>query len=336
MCAKSPTPNGLFLARWRALIRALGSRPGGAPGKSLQGRPKGIGRRSRPHPRSRIQPWRASGEISFPRRFLASANPHGYDHVSRLVNVSRLIRSMTQAGYRPWTVRVVLVPLSRMLEHAQRRGLIASNAVRLLGARRAACARTCRQAHPRLGRDRPPARPAASRRRPGRRRRSPTRTLLRPPARLQQPVGKVRPLAQLRDGQLDRADARVPVALPVAVSPVDPLGRALTAGRAAERVGSAPISASAKSGTIARSRSGLACSSCLRSRLESSIVVSTTVPPPRSSWIDVARMARWSAITGATRPSTPSRSLHRATASRRRNSGRGARTPRAGTLLLGA
>src|ERR671931_862440 len=40
---------------------------------------------------------------------------------------------------------------------------------------------------------------------------------------------------------------------------------------------SAPISASAKSCTIARSRSGLACSSCLRSQLESSIVVSTTV-----------------------------------------------------------
>src|SRR5919201_2115217 len=40
---------------------------------------------------------------------------------------------------------------------------------------------------------------------------------------------------------------------------------------------SAPISASAKACTIARNRSGLACSTCLRSQLESSIVVSTTV-----------------------------------------------------------
>jgi integrase len=47
-------------------------------------------------------------------------------------DVSRLIRLMGEAGYRPWTVRGVLVPLSRMLEHAQRRGLIASNAVKLL------------------------------------------------------------------------------------------------------------------------------------------------------------------------------------------------------------
>src|SRR5262249_41354537 len=38
-------------------------------------------------------------------------------------------------------------------------------------------------------------------------------------------------------------------------------------------------SASAKSCTIARNRSGLACSSRLRSQLESSIVVSTTVSP---------------------------------------------------------
>jgi hypothetical protein len=55
--------------------------------------------------------------------------------------------------------------------------------------------------------------------------------------------------------------------------------------------------------------------------------------PPRSSWMDVARMARWSAITGPAGPSSPSRSLHRGAASRRRSYSRGARTPRVGTLL---
>ena len=60
--------------------------------------------------------------------------------------------------------------------------------------------------------------------------------LLRPPTPLEQPVGEVRPLSQLRDRKLDRADARVPAPLPVAVTDVDPLGRALAVVGAAERV----------------------------------------------------------------------------------------------------
>ena len=60
--------------------------------------------------------------------------------------------------------------------------------------------------------------------------------LLRPAARLQKPVREVAALAQLRDGELDRADPGVPIALPVAVTAVDPLRRPLTVGRAAERV----------------------------------------------------------------------------------------------------
>ena len=42
--------------------------------------------------------------------------------------------------------------------------------------------------------------------------------LLRPPAPLEQPVGKVRALPQLRDRQLDRADAGVPAPLAIAVA----------------------------------------------------------------------------------------------------------------------
>jgi hypothetical protein len=60
--------------------------------------------------------------------------------------------------------------------------------------------------------------------------------LLGPPARLQQPVREVAALAQLRDRELDRADARVPVALAIAIAAVDPLGAALAIGRTAERV----------------------------------------------------------------------------------------------------
>jgi hypothetical protein len=63
--------------------------------------------------------------------------------------------------------------------------------------------------------------------------------LLSPAARLQQPVREVRALAQPRHRELDRADPRVPVALPVAVAAVDPLRRALTVTSAAHglRVG---------------------------------------------------------------------------------------------------
>jgi hypothetical protein len=60
--------------------------------------------------------------------------------------------------------------------------------------------------------------------------------LLGPPPRLQQPVGEVAALAQLRDGELDRAYPRVPVALAVAVTAIDPLRRALPVRRAAELV----------------------------------------------------------------------------------------------------
>jgi len=54
---------------------------------------------------------------------------------------------------------------------------------------------------------------------------------------LQQPFRKVRALPQLRNRQLNRASASVPVTLPVAVALVRPLVAALTVGRAAHRVG---------------------------------------------------------------------------------------------------
>src|SRR5215211_4152507 len=96
---------------------------------------------------------------------------------------------------------------------------------------------------------------------------------------------------------------------------------------------SAPISASAKSCTIARKRSGLACSSCLRNQLSKSIVLSTTVLLLARLRQDGARMTRWSAITGPAGQPSPSRPLHLGAASRRRSCGRDARTPPAGTLL---
>src|SRR5688572_23901427 len=46
-------------------------------------------------------------------------------------------------------------------------------------------------------------------------------------------------------------------------------------------------------------------------------------------------MTRWSATSGPAGPMSPSRSLHRGAASRRRSSPHRARTPRAGTLLKG-
>ena len=47
-------------------------------------------------------------------------------------DVAGLISGMVAAGYRPWTIRAVLTPLSRVLGHAARRGMIASNPVRKL------------------------------------------------------------------------------------------------------------------------------------------------------------------------------------------------------------
>src|SRR5437867_11278739 len=44
-------------------------------------------------------------------------------------------------------------------------------------------------------------------------------------------------------------------------------------------------------------------------------------------------MTRWSAMSGASHPPSPSRSLHSGAASRRRNSPHRTRTPRTGTLL---
>src|SRR5207237_2115377 len=134
--------------------------------------------------------------------------------------------------------------------------------------------------------------------------------------------------------ELDRADARVPIALPVAVSAVDPLRRALTIGSAAERIG---LRAHQRLRELVHHRPQQ-----IRARLLQLLAQPARKfhrgldhrAPPRSSWMDVARKARWSAITGAARPSSPSRSLHQGAASRRRSSGRGARTPRAGTLLL--
>jgi hypothetical protein len=56
------------------------------------------------------------------------------------------------------------------------------------------------------------------------------------PARLEEPAREVRALAELGDLERDRARARVPGPLAVAVSAVDPLGRALAVGGAADRV----------------------------------------------------------------------------------------------------
>lgn len=47
-------------------------------------------------------------------------------------DVSDLVAEMTAAGYKPWTIRAVLTPLSRILGHAARRGTIASNPVKRL------------------------------------------------------------------------------------------------------------------------------------------------------------------------------------------------------------
>lgn len=47
-------------------------------------------------------------------------------------DVSDLIAEMVAAGYKPWTVRAVLTPLSRILGNATRRGTIGSNPVKRL------------------------------------------------------------------------------------------------------------------------------------------------------------------------------------------------------------
>jgi hypothetical protein len=59
---------------------------------------------------------------------------------------------------------------------------------------------------------------------------------LGPPAGLEQPVGEVAALTQLRDGQVDRAGPGVPGPHPVAVAAVRAFIRALTVRRAADRV----------------------------------------------------------------------------------------------------
>jgi hypothetical protein len=56
------------------------------------------------------------------------------------------------------------------------------------------------------------------------------------PARLEQPVGEVGTLADLRDGQIDRAGSGVPGPGAVPVAAVRPLFRALAVGGAADRV----------------------------------------------------------------------------------------------------
>jgi hypothetical protein len=101
--------------------------------------------------------------------------------------------------------------------------------------------------------------------------------LLCTPAGLQQPVGEVAALAQLRHRELDRRDARVPVALPVAVPAVDPTRRPLAVAGAADSIS---IGAPQRLGKVLDLRPHqirLASSSCLRNQLESSIVRSTTV-----------------------------------------------------------
>src|SRR6266545_1459851 len=56
------------------------------------------------------------------------------------------------------------------------------------------------------------------------------------PARLEQPVGEVATLPQLRDGQIDRAGPGVPGPGPVAVSTVSPIFRALPVRSPADRI----------------------------------------------------------------------------------------------------
>ena len=60
---------------------------------------------------------------------------------------------------------------------------------------------------------------------------------LRPPPRLQEPVRGVAALAQLGDGERDRADPGVPLSFPVAVARVGPLARALAVAGTAELLG---------------------------------------------------------------------------------------------------
>src|SRR5262249_35124336 len=122
--------------------------------------------------------------------------------------------------------------------------------------------------------------------------------LLGPPTRLQKPVGEIAPLSELRHRELDRTDARVPAALAVAIALVPPLRRALAVGRTAERVG---LRAHQRLGEVLHHRPQQ-----IRTRLLKPLAQPTRKlhrrldhrVSSRSSWIDVARMARWSATTG--------------------------------------
>jgi len=56
----------------------------------------------------------------------------GQQYVSELTidDVARLVSKMKAEGKKAWTIRAVLTPLSRMMSHAVRGGLAASNPVR--------------------------------------------------------------------------------------------------------------------------------------------------------------------------------------------------------------
>ena len=132
--------------------------------------------------------------------------------------------------------------------------------------------------------------------------------LLRPPPGLQQPVREVGALPELRHRELDRADPRVPVALAVAVSAVDPLRAPLAVPGAAEHVG---VRAHQRLRELLHHRPQQ-----IRARLLELLaqparhvhrVLDHRAPPRACLRQDFARMTRWSAITrtAAVAPRSP-------------------------------
>ena len=116
------------------------------------------------------------------------------------------------------------------------------------------------------------------------------------PAGLQQPVREVAASPQLRDRQLDRADPGVQPPLAVAVAPVDPVRRTLANPAPHAASASAPINACTNVATRSRSRSASACSRCLRSQANQSIVGATTASSFTCSAKNLVKMTRWSCL----------------------------------------
>src|SRR5579859_920336 len=153
------------------------------------------------------------------------------------------------------------------------------------------------------------------------------------PPRLQQPVGEVAALPELRHGKLDRAHPRVPAALAVTVTAVDPLRRALPVGRAAELVRLPPLSASAISCTIARNRSGSpARAACTTNPTRPSCA---RPPPCSSSRLSLIGLREDDAVVSY-HPDPPQllRARPRLASTAAADRPQPAPTPRAGTLLF--